>query len=280
MPLVPRRSLIADRLDGEIREVFLSATVKDARHYRNEVQEAVRQIEIAVFLQEEWNVGASLAIERGDFRASAMGGFLQIVLNRLQSWNVRKLLLTGQKYPDPPIFIFLPNPGSVAAKTGEVCRRGAYSDYPEEAANPVSQKTGASTARNAKKLFAIDCEIATFIRGFGRWGSCVSARSPPSQTGIHPAAKCEQGRHEALSAIPPNERGAIDRNAQRKVLERALAALYGSISPAMAVVVHGDEDMGHTDFLAWLGSWADWETDSGVIWITPPHDRIDISDLI
>ena len=274
--------------------MFLSATVKDARHYRNEVQEAVRQIEIAVFLQEEWNVGASLAIELCLNRLCQSDGYVGIFGFRygwvpsnspksITELECEKAFAHWAKIPDPPIFIFLPNPGSVAAKELESFADEALTqDYPEEAANPVKSKDRRIDSKERQKAFCNRLRNSErFIRGFGTLGELRErAIASVSNWNLIQLRNAKQGRHEALSAIPPNERGAIDRNAQRKVLERALAALYGSNSPAMAVVVHGDEDMGHTDFLAWLGSWADWETDSGVIWITPPHDRIDISDLI
>ncbi len=274
--------------------MFLSATVKDARHYRTEVREAVRQIEIAVFLQEEWNVGASPAIDLCLNRLCESDGYMGLFGFRygwVPSTHIQSITeLECQEafdhwsvIPNPPIFIFLPDLGSDAAKELEdFADETLAEDYPEDPANTAHSMEKRLDSKRRQNAFCDQLRNSErFIRGFAtlpelreRAIACVS------NWNRNHLRNAKRGRFQASSDIPPDERGAIDRDDQRKALKRALKALVDSNSPAMAVVVHGDEDMGHTDFLAWLETWADWETDSGVIRITPPHDRMDVNGLI
>src|SRR5687767_228830 len=57
--VVPPRT--ADREANRIREVFLSATVKDLETYRTGVADALTRAKASVFLQEDWS-GAAMDV--------------------------------------------------------------------------------------------------------------------------------------------------------------------------------------------------------------------------
>ena len=164
--------------------------------------------------------------------------------------------------PDPPIFIFLPLPGSKAeTNLKDLANKALMEDYPE---NPTDRE--GSQDRQTSFCDRLR-NSGRFIRLYGtlqelRERAIVCIANWNKQH----LKNAKQGRRQApLSVIPPDELGGIDRDRQKKALSHALKALFRSKSPAMAVVVHGDEDMGHTHFLDWLANWRDREIDKPVV---------------
>ena len=56
-------SRTAQREANVIREVFVSATAKDAADYRQQVGDALTQLSVAVFLQEYWAFAAHNVVD-------------------------------------------------------------------------------------------------------------------------------------------------------------------------------------------------------------------------
>lgn len=284
----------AKRIEGEIREIFLSATVADSGDYRTQVQEALRAVEVAVFLQEEWNSSArpsvDLCLDRLCQSDAYMGlfGFRYGWIPETHKKSITELECDKAfqywgEFPDPPIFLFLPAPGSAAAK--ELARnanKALRKEHPEDVASQgvaerrrleskQSQKDFCDRLRN-KNRFIRDFKTVVELRE--RAIACVANWNRDH------LRNATRDRRQAPGDIPPDELGQIDRAAQREALKKALRRIASSDSMAMAVLVHGEHDMGHTDFFAWLESWHGWSLDSGPFRINPPHGQKDIAGLI
>jgi len=283
MPVSPRT---VAREVNRIREVFLSATAKDVATYRTNVKEALSLVRTAVFLQEEWAVPAA--------------GVVTMCLNRLRESDAY-VGVFGYRYgwiPDgyqtsitevecegalklwgrmnvPPIFFFVPEPGSVAAtELDEAAAQILAQDYPGDT-------TKWAESRQQQKAFC------NRLRSSGRFaGSFCSAQdlreraiASVSNWNVEILQHAGDRQRSALTQIPPSELGAIGRKDQRDALENAWLALQESDAPGMCVIVHGGEDSGQFAFLAFLESWEGWDLSGRPHLITPPHDRFDAASV-
>ncbi|MFZ1415773.1 MAG: DUF4062 domain-containing protein [Defluviicoccus sp.] len=274
----------------EIGSVFLSATVKDLRHYRDEVQSALRGIRVTVFLQEEWNEASgrsvNLCLQRLDEADGYVGvfGFRYgwIPSGRDVSITELECLHAFERWPHepPPIFLFLPQQGSEAAIELEGYADEAlasdYSSEPDERADSKKrQRDFCNRLRNSER----------FIRDFSTLAElrersiCVvytwSLRVLKEALAARPAAGSRG------TGIPASELGEIDREAQRDAIHDALQALRRRPEvPAMCLVIQGEETAGHSAFLDWLSHWDIWEISRDFVPVTPPHDHFDASSLI
>jgi hypothetical protein len=283
MPPLPRT---APREPDRIREVFLSATAKDVAAYRTGVQQALTLVNTAVFLQQQW--------------AQPAAGVLDLCLNRLgqsdayigvfgyrygwipegRSQSITELECDGalQLWGDrtvPPIFLFLPEVGSAAARELEAeAARILEEEYPAD-------QTKRAESRQRQQAF---CErLRNSGRFIGPFATVEDLReraiASVANWNVEILAHAGEAR-AALADVPPSELGAIDRRPQREALENALVAVRASASPGMCVIVHGGEDTGQFAFLSFLESWPDWDISGTPRLITPPHDRFDAGSVL
>lgn len=277
---VPRES---DR----IRDAFLSATAKDARDFRLGVGEALRPLNVAVFLQEYWaapyqNV-VTLCLNRladSDAYLGVFGfrygwipdGFAQSITELEYE---KALDLWGQKTL-PPIFVFLPEPGKEAAKQLEAAAI-------EELAREYAAVADRGESRRLQKTF---CDR---IRGNNKFVRSFETLAMLREQALAAVAIWnEEILREVLSSRPPAavqgipfaELGSIGRDDLFDDIDDAYGAAVDAKAAGVCFVIHGPEDAGHVEFHAWLEARNPWEISRPVRLITPAHDRFDVTTLI
>ena len=281
--LVPRN---VPRIENEIHEVFLSATAKDLLSYRVEIRNALHLIEVEAFLQEEWAEGAMEVVDMCLKRLAESDAYIGVFGFRygwIPAGRDRSITelecdhafgLWGQ-LPSPPIFCFVPEAGSVAAKElEEEADNTLAKDHPGEETKRLEsrdrQRKFCEGLRNSGRFVA-------FFRDVGDLKARVMASISNWNLKIIKNASCE--RKLASKEIPLAILGEIDRALQRHAIEDALVALNEGKLPGMCILVHGEQDAGQQAFLSFLDDWEVWETNSPPIRITPPYDTFDIGSL-
>jgi hypothetical protein len=284
---MPPLTRTAPRERDRIREVFLSATARDVADYRKNVRDALQLLNTAVFLQEEWALPAAgvlaLCLRRLHESDAYIGvfGYRYGWVPEGKSQSITELecdeaLQLWSTCTVPPVFLFIPEAGSVAARELE------------EAAARVLAEEFPADERRQNESRRQQREFCDRLRHTGRFIGPFSTLEDLRERAIAGVANWNieilthagEASGSSVAEIPPSELGAIDRGPQREALENALVALRAFNAPGMCVIVHGGEDAGQFAFLAFLESWPDWEISGRPHLITPPHDRFDAASVL
>jgi hypothetical protein len=279
-------SRTAQRESNVIREVFVSATAKDASDYRQQVGDALAQLSVAVFLQEYWAFAAQNVVDLCLTRLAESDAYLGVFgfrygwipdnqVKSITELECDKALQLWGNTQVPPVFWFMPEPNTEAATLLDTAAAAILAiEYPND---PAARER----SRQLQKAF---CER---LRGMNRFVTSFStiqmlreramaAVSNWNQVILKAAA--ERSR-SAVTEIPPGELGAIDREAQRDAIETTLLAVQDAATPGVCLVVHGDEAAGQFQFLAFLEQRNLWDISARPRLITPSHDQFDAASL-
>jgi hypothetical protein len=283
----PIRARIAPRVVDEIREVFVSSTAKDVQAYRTQVKVDLELNHAAVFLQESWAEPArdvlELCLQRLEDSDAYLGvfGYRYGWIPEGREESITELECEHAFYfwrasTVPPIFLFVPEPESDAARelegfADEVLKL-EYSEEPDKRARSKQLQT-----RFRDRLLS----SGRFLKKFGSLPDLrVLASTSVSNWNNAILRSALNGRREALSAIPPQELGEIGRDQQVAALVNARSALELSSSPGMCILIHGRDSAGKFPFGMYLKFWDGWGLEQGTPGIvTPPHDRFDEAAL-
>jgi hypothetical protein len=288
MPTAPTlQPRLAPRPIGEIRNIFLSATVKDLGRERDAVENALQHIQVAVFLQDCWNRPAGDVVLMCLHHMEQCSGYLGIFgfrygwipENSEQSITELESLWAQHRWSglaSPPVFFFRPEPGSRAAdellKNAEATLAAEFPDNPSQwDLSKVRQRQFVARLGYPQHNVISFSEISELqIRA-------VAAISLANHTILKEALRAD---HAAVPEIPLDQLGAIGRELQMGFLNRALLAREDHPGvAAMCAVVEGPLQMGVRQFLAYLARWEKWEVERP---IEPgaPGRAYDVSALI
>jgi hypothetical protein len=245
-------------------ELFLSSTVTDFEEFRREVQEALlRKAEAACFLSEDWVGGFDDTVAKCRARVQQARGFFLLLghwygstppgsarsITHLEfGWAVER----WGALPFPPVAVMMPR----AASPADVRLREAARRILDERIDP---------GQHAESLAAFHAEavgswrtvvpftdehdlrenaIVTCFRWQGRTPE-AAARGQVAVAGPGPGD----------SQVTDELLGTLGRKPQLDAVRAAVAELADRAEvPALAMIVHGDEDAGHRAFLLHLTS--------------------------
>jgi Domain of unknown function (DUF4062)/inactive STAND len=272
--------------DNEICKVFISATAKDMEAYRRDLQSALTLIEIQSLLQEEWADAAADVVTLCLDRLNETDGYVGIFGFRY-GWipngydrSITELecdhaFERWRRLPYPPVFLYMPAPGSKAAQQLE---QRAETILTEEYPNDENKRQASRERQRVLRerlmgngkfsgSFTDDADLKIkVLASVANWNRKIFRNASPNTRG-------------ALSDIPLASLGEIGREHQLEALEEGLLAFRESSSPGLCVLIHGPEDAGQHAFLRFLCERDMLEIDSQPILITPPYERFDVASL-
>jgi hypothetical protein len=265
----------------EIRNIFLSSTAKDCFDYRLEMQDALeKNVPVTVHLQEDWASAAILVMTVCQQKLKDQDGYMGLFGHRygwippdqpLSAKSITHLEWEWAKQHwssrQPPIFIFLPEPGSEAyldlkRRADEVLMQ----DYPN---SPAERQ---KSLERQKSFIQEVCEWANnrFINNF----KTVLELRDKASASIHHWNKdilkqAVYGPGGVRQRISDAELGAIGRDQQVNELVRYRSELrQRQQEVAAAFVIHGEENHGQRHFAQFLHGW--WEEWNGEYETLPP----------
>lgn len=271
-----------------IREVFVSATVKDLLIYRTEVADALSGVPAGVYLQEEWSGAAGDVVALSYAKLVDCDAYLGLFgfrygwipdshVKSITELECDKALeFWGAKaWNPPPIFWFVPAPESdIAPELLKAAHAALEKDYPDD---PTKR---AESLRRQKEFLERLSRSGRFIRTFSSMRMLrEKAITSVQNWSIDIIRAAAERRRSAVLQIPPAELGAIGRRTQRAAIEAAILAVNESDSPALCLAIHGNEDAGQFVFMAFLEQWNPWEISGKPHVITPSHERFDVPSL-
>ena len=279
-------SRTAQREANVIREVFVSATAKDAADYREQVGDALTQLSVAVFLQEYWAFAADNVVDLCLTRLADSDAYLGVFgfrygwipdrqVKSITELECDRALELWRDAQVPPVFWFMPEPDSDAAKALDQAATAVLEkEYPND---PAAR----DTSRRLQKEF---CER---LRGMNRFVNPFSTMQMLRERAMAAVSNWNQvilkaaaaRNRVAVAQIPPAELGAIDRQDQRDAIEATLLAVQEAAAPGVCLIAHGDEDAGQFQFLAFLEQWTPWTISGKPHVIAPSHDQFDAASL-
>jgi Domain of unknown function (DUF4062) len=285
VPLLPKR---ARPPIGKIREIFLSATVRDLGNERDAVQKALHQRQTAVFLQDCWNRSAGDVVRMCLRRLEDASGYLGIfgfrygwvpeALNKsITELECDWALYRWENLSAPPVFFFSPEIGSVAEQALiSSAEATLVADYPND---PDKRELLKERQREFIKRLRQGRNVVLFSSLPDLQVRATNAVSLWNEDILENAANSSWrcGSPE----IPLHELGAIGRQPQLDALEGALLARdQRRDAPALCAVVHGPPRSGHLAFRECLARWEQWEVGHDIQPGAPPHDSYDVESLI
>lgn len=256
----------------EIRNIFLSSTAKDCVDYRLEMQDALeKNVPVTVHLQENWASAATLVLTVCQRKLKDQDGYMGLFGHRygwippdqpLSAKSITHLEWEWAKQHwssrQPPIFIFLPEPGSEADQD---LKRRADEVLQQDYLNSPSER---QTSLERQKSFIQEVREWANNRFINNFKTVLELRDKASAS-IHHWNKdilkqAVYGPGGVRQRISEAELGAIGRDLQLQVLERILPELrQRQQEVAAAFVVHGEENHGQRHFAKFLHDWEGWE---------------------
>jgi len=256
---------------NEIRNIFLSSTAKDCVVYRLEMKDALeKNVPVTVHLQEDWASAASLVMTVCQQKLKDQDGYMGLFGHRygwippdqpLSAKSITQLEWEWARqhwsFRQPPIFIFLPEPGSEA-----------YQDLKLRADKVLLQEYPNSPA---KRQISLERQ-KSFIQEVYEWANnrfinnfkTVLELRDKASASIHHWNKdilkqAVHGPGGARQRISEAELGAIGRDQQLKELVRFRSELrQRQQEVAAAFVIHGEENHGQRHFAQFLHGWEEW----------------------
>ena len=273
---------------GKIREIFLSATVRDLGNERDAVQEALRQRQTAVFLQDCWNRSAGDVVKMCLRRLEDASGYLGIFGFRY-GWIPQALnksitelecdwaLYRWENLSSPPVFFFSPEIGSTAERVLiNSAEATLVADYPND---PEKRESLKERQRAFIKRLRQGRNVISFSSLTDLQVRATNAVSLWNEEILENAAN--SSRRYGSPEIPLHELGAIGHRRQLDALEGALFARdQRPDAPALCAVVHGPPRTGHRAFREYLARWDHWDVGPDIEPGAPPHDSYDVGSLV
>ena len=246
--------------------VFLSSTIGDLKGYRQEAQDALfKRARVTCFLSENWINSYGPTVEKCREELEKARGFIGIFgywygsippgeqrsITHLEfTWALEKW-----RYQNPPpIGILMPESASQADQklkelAESVIPKGKKRKHKQLLRAFHEEVRGTSPGRTwyPVNFFKDEHELREHVIVFGlQW---QGARLMDAATGV--AEVLEQ--ESPARTVTAEEKGLLGRGDQLDAVDRILnkAALYPNV-PAVAMLVHGDEDAGQRDFLRQL----------------------------
>lgn len=272
---------------GKIKEIFLSATVRDLGNERDAVQKALHQRQTAVFLQDCWNCSAGDVVKMCLRQLEDASGYLGIFGFRY-GWvpealkkSITELECDWALYrwdiSCPPIFFFSPEIGSAAEQALiSSADTTLLEDYPNDpdtrALLKERQQAFIKRLRQGRNVISFSSLSDLQVRA-------TNAVSLWNEEILENAAN--ELRRYGSPEIPLHELGAIGRRPQLDALEAALFARdQRRDAPALCAVVHGPPRSGHRAFRECLARWEQWEVGHDIQPGVPPQDSYDVQSLV
>ena len=267
----------------EIRNILLSSTAKDCVDYRLKMQDALeKNVPVTVHLQEDWTSAATLVMTVCQQKLKDQDGYMGLFGHRygwippdqpLSTKSITHLEWEWAKQHwssrQPPIFIFLPEPGSKADQ--DLKRRAdevLMQDYPN---SPAERQKSLEW----QKSFIQEVREWANNRFINNFKTVLELRDKASAS-IHHWNKdilkqAVYGPGGVRQRISEAELGAIGRDLQLQVLERILPELRQRQQEVAAVfVVHGEENHGQRHFAKFLHDWEGWEDEDEICHLFQP----------
>lgn len=265
---IPITAISHGALAPMVWNLFLSSTVRDLNDYRRAVRDACRsRAETACLLSEEdWPGGYDDTVAKCEERVRDANAFMLLVGHWYGSIPLgRDRSITHMEFDEaikkwgkqkfPPMAVMMPRQGSAAEKK---LRKAAQS---------ILQTEGVDAMRHEKSLSEFHAAVTGSWRTVTRFkdkpelrelaiASCLiwKGRTPLA------AARGEvapQGTPSTISQVTDEQLGRLGREPQLKTVKAALSRVSDHADvPAVAMVVHGDDDAGQRAFLQWLNSTA------------------------
>lgn len=273
---------------GKIREVFLSATVKDLGNERDAVREALVHRRTSVFLQDCWNRSAGDVVLTCLRQLEGSSGYLGVYGFRygwvpdscessITEMECRWALRRWETLSSPPIFFFTPAPGSAAEQALIASAAASLAeDYPDDTVardtSREQQRAFVSWLRQGERVIIAFSSLAELQ---------VRATNAISLWNEDLLEEASHARTTANLDIPLYELGAIGRRIQLDALNDALVARERRTgAPALCAITHGHPRAGHRAFRAYLARWEGWEVGRDIEAGGPPYDSYDTQSLI
>ncbi|TVT55927.1 MAG: DUF4062 domain-containing protein [Azoarcus sp. PHD] len=254
---------------AEISTIFLSATAKDCKAYRESVRDFVQSNLPAakIYLQEDWAEGGHFVVDVCKARVVESDGYFGLFGFRYGwippgfQYSITELEFRWAEAKwgkgEAPVFILLPEAGSPAeAHLREAAKAQTELEPPDLAALDDANQT---RFLQTVKAWAADGRIMVFYRDrLELMGKALSSIQNWNLTLLRQALA---GRRQASGDIPLAELGRIGRDTQRTALVDALEDFRADRGErAAAFLVHGLENHGQREFAEFLNAWDDeWE---------------------
>jgi uncharacterized protein DUF4062 len=261
-------AVVMGRQYVEIRDVFLSATVKDMDHptYRclQVAQRGLRTAQLAVFLHEEWPAAYADVVAECRRRIEARGGYVALLAYRYGHVPPREqrsithiefdhAFERWESLARPPMWIFMPKVGSEAAlRLEEIADAALREDFPESEVDRRESKRKQAAFRDS---VASRNRIVETFADIIELGQRVSVAIPLYNADI--ARGAPERNSGARAQVPDDELGGIGRERQIAAMKRLRRDFGRSQHAASCFVVHGDELSGQQEFLEHLAA-AKW----------------------
>jgi hypothetical protein len=261
----------------EIKNVFLSCTVKDCNDYRRMMKDALeKNVPVTVHLQEDWPIAANYVTVICERKLKDQDGYMGLFGYRYGwippgqplsaksithwEWEWAKQHWSSRQ---PPIFIFLPVLGSEAEQE---LKRWADEVLLQEHPNSESERQTSLDRQISFRQEVLDWakdrginyyNTAQELREMGI--SCIQHWNKDILKQAYTAYR-DAFHGEVRKRISEAELGAIGRDEQVKQLERILLKFrQRQQDVAAAFVIHGEENHGQRHFAHFLREWKEWE---------------------
>jgi hypothetical protein len=255
----------------EVREIFLSATVRDLDHERYPcrglARSSLERAEIAVFVQEHWATPFADVVDECRRRVTACNGYLALLGYRY-GWvpNGQERSITHLEFETacerwnrlsrPPMWVFLPERESEAAHELElVANTVLREEFGDDEAQCAASKQRQATFRD---------EIASRRRIFQTFKNLVELGQRVGTAVLLYNNRIGRSAPEhglpARARIPDGELGAIGRGEQIAALKRLRRQFVVSSEPGICFVVHGGELSGQQELLEHLAGSVWWKS--------------------
>jgi Domain of unknown function (DUF4062) len=281
-----RRRAARRKPPKEIKEVFLGATVRDLGHYRTNVQEALRRAEAAVYLQEDWSEAAAEVVNLSCQRLEASDAYMLLLGYRygfiparfdasVTEIECRHALSLWEGVTVPPIFLFVPEPGKLAATELEAL---AETILAEECADEALRARNRSLQMKFRN-FVLGQQL--FCQSFGTLTDLrEKALASIGHYRTHIYKNAIEKKDSTLAAqsahLAPADLGSLGRPDQLRELSRAWRGMEKQKNaPGMCIVVHGTYSTGQVEFIEYLKSGEEWKSSVGGLDVTPSSDTFE-----
>jgi hypothetical protein len=285
----------------KITRIFLSATAQDCRTYRSELKDAVghRIPGTTVHLQEHWVgpwndvVDCCLKELHDSHGYFGLFGYRYGWLPDGRDCSITELEFRAacDKWiapvpgpsSDPPIFVFLPDERSEAASelrklANQVLDKEFGEDERKKRDSRQNQDDFRKRVCSGRKvnLFKDRQDLREqAITSIQNYNTAIL------EIAFHAAIDQYAARQARLTRIPDEELGAIGRNRQLSALDGMLGKMRMALdAPAMCVLVHGSENCGYRQFIAFLKTTEVWELENSDPFPIKPADMTNLSAII
>jgi Domain of unknown function (DUF4062) len=265
--LAPMRTY--GRTEERLMSLFLSATVRDMGDYRARIPEWTQHFNINVNPHKYWSGAAEPIEQLCTRRISSCSGYIGVFGYRY-GWRPpgrersithiefdHAMLIWKGRSTVPPIFLFLPTAGSVAAQQLKKLADDVLAN--EFKGDEAEIKSSRTKQENLLRRIA---ELGRLVNDFA---SLDELRERIATSLFHYHTTLLDGLAEAESTgaralgIPPTQLGQIGRDKQLQTIKSILFGLASQpAAPGAFIVVRGQESGGLAEFIELLNRWKGW----------------------